>query len=143
MRAPLDGVVNRSDRNASVGVNTSVDSIREFNVLTSTYSAEYGRAAGAPINVVSKSGANQLHGTLFEYLRNNVFDANNFFTAPGERKSLRRNQFGGTLGGPLRKDRAFYFASYQRRARVPVRPEAGVLSRECTQINANKKREWG
>lgn len=109
----LDGVVNRSDRNASVGVNTSVDSIREFNVFTSTYSAEYGRTAGGQINVVSKSGTNRLHGTAFEYLRNNVFDANNFFTAPGEDKKLRRNQFGGTLGGRIVRDRTFYFGSYE------------------------------
>lgn len=123
----LDGVVNRSDRNASVGVNTSVDSIREFKVNTSTYSAEYGRTAGAQINVVSKSGTNEYHGTLFEYHRNDAFDANNFFTAPGEDKYLRRNQFGGTFGGPLPflnfgeggrafhsgKDRTFFFTSFE------------------------------
>ncbi len=109
----LDGVVNRSDRNASVGVNTSIDSIREFNVLTSTYSAEYGRTAGGQINVVSKSGTNQLHGTLFEYWRNDIFDANSFFAAPGESKKLRRHQYGGSVGGPLRKDRTFFFGSYE------------------------------
>jgi len=123
----LDGVVNRSDRNASVGVNTSVDSIREFKVETSTYSAEYGRTAGAQVNVVSKSGTNDLHGSAFDYLRNDIFDANNFFTAPGEDKKLRRNQFGFTFGGPLPffnfgeggptfhsgKDRTFFFVSYE------------------------------
>lgn len=123
----LDGVVNRSDRNGSVGVNTSVDSIREFKVETSTYSAEYGRNAGAQIIVVSKSGTNEFHGSLFDYLRNDIFDANNFFTAPGESKHLRRNQFGATLGGPLPffnfgeggpvfrsgRDRTFFFVSYE------------------------------
>jgi hypothetical protein len=109
----LDGVVNRSDRNASVGVNTSVDSIREFNVQTSTFSAEYGRTAGAQINVVSKSGTNRFRGTLFEFLRNDIFDANNFFTAPGEHKSLRRNQFGGSIGGPVLRERTFFFGSYE------------------------------
>lgn len=123
----LDGVVNRSDRNGSVGVNTSVDSIREFKVETSTYSAEYGRSAGGQINVVSKSGTNEFHGTLFEYLRNDIFDANNALAAPDEPKHLRRNQFGGTLGGPLPffhfgeggpafdsgRDRTFFFASYE------------------------------
>ena len=109
----LDGIVNRSDRNASSGVNAGVDAIREFNVQTSTYSAEYGRTAGAQINVVSKSGSNTLDGSVFEYLRNDAFDANNYFTQPGDDKSLRRHQFGGTLGGPIRRDQTFYFVSYE------------------------------
>ena len=123
----LDGVINKSDRNGSVGVNTSIESIREFKVETSSYSAEYGRGAGAQVNVVSKSGSNQFHGSVFDYLRNDAFDAKNFFTAPGEDKTLRRNQFGASLGGPLPffnfgeggpffnsgKDRTFFFASYE------------------------------
>ncbi len=109
----LDGVVNRSDRNASSGVNAGVDAIREFNVQTSTYSAEYGRTAGAQINVVSKSGTNKVDGSVFEYLRNDAFDANNFFTQPGDDKSLSRHQAGGTIGGPLHRDRTFYFGSYE------------------------------
>lgn len=130
----LDGINNRSDRNANIGVNTSVDSIREFKVETSTYSAEFGRTAGAQINVVSKSGTNRYSGSLFEYVRNNVFDAKNAlaFDVPGtptdeSEKVLRRNQFGGTFGGPLPffnfgeggpvfnsgKDRTFFFVSYE------------------------------
>ena len=109
----LDGVVNRSDRNAGSGVNAGVDAIREFNVQTSTYSAEYGRTAGAQINVVSKSGTNSVDGSMFEYLRHDAFDANNFFTQPGDDKSLRRHQAGGTIGGPIRRDRTFYFGSYE------------------------------
>jgi hypothetical protein len=122
----LDGVVNRADRNGAVGVNTSIESIREFSVSTSTYSAEQGRTAGAQINVVSKSGTNEFHGSLFEYLRNNAFDARNFFQPPGEDKTLRRHQFGGSLGGPLTlpekifgparyegRDRTFFFFSYE------------------------------
>lgn len=123
----LDGVVNKSDRNGSVGVNTSVDSIREFKVETSTYTAEFGRSAGAQVNVVSKSGTNNFRGSLFNYLRNDAFDARNFFTAADEDKTLRRNQFGGTLGGPLPffnfgqggpvitngRDRTFFFISFE------------------------------
>src|SRR6266545_769237 len=122
----LDGVVNRADRNGGVGVNTSVESIREFSVSTSTYSAEYGRTAGAQVNVVSKSGTNQFHGSLFDYLRNDVFDARNFFQPAGEDKTLKRNQFGGSLGGPVTlpeklfgparyngRDRTFFFFSYE------------------------------
>ena len=123
----LDGVVNKSDRNGSVGVNTSIDSIQEFKVETSTYTAEYGRSAGVQVNVVSKSGTNKFHGSLFDYLRNDVFDARNYFTAPDEDKTLRRNQFGASIGGPLPffnfgeggpaltkgKDRTFFFVSYE------------------------------
>lgn len=123
----LDGVVNKSDRNGSVGVNTSIESIREFKVETSTYTAEFGRSAGAQVNVVSKSGSNKFSGTLFDYLRNDAFDAKNFFTQPGDNKTLRRNQFGGSLGGPMPFfnfgeggstftngiDRTFFFVSYE------------------------------
>ncbi len=121
----LDGSTNRSDRNASVGVNTSVDSIREFKVQTPSYSAEFGRTAGAQINVVSKSGSNHFHGSFFDYFRNDIFDAQNPFTESGADKKLRRNQFGGTLGGPfpflsfgegpptLGRDRSFFFISYE------------------------------
>ncbi len=123
----LDGVVNKSDRNGGVGVNTSIDSIQEFKVETSTYTAEYGRSAGVQVNVVSKSGTNKFHGSLFDYVRNNFFDANNYFTAPDADKTLRRNQFGVSLGGPLPffnfgeggptftkgKDRTFFFVSYE------------------------------
>ena len=148
----LDGVVNKSDRNGSVGVNTSIDSIREFKVETSTYTAEYGRSAGAQINVVSKSGGNKFHGGVFDYLRNDIFDANNFFTAPGESKSLLRNQFGGTLGGPMpffnfgeggptfTTNRTFFFVSYegtrQRRSesRVTTAPRANWLQGDFSDI---------
>jgi len=109
----LDGVVNRADRSAGTGVTASVDSIREFNVQTSSYSAEFGRTAGAQVNVVSKSGTNRLSGTLFEYGRDDMFDANNYFAAPGVEKTLSRHQFGGSVGGPVRTDRTFYFASYE------------------------------
>ena len=106
----LDGVANRSDRNGSVGVNTSLDSIREFNVSTSSFPAEFGKFAGAQITVVSKSGTNQLHGSLFEYVRSNLIDAQNYWS--GE-SALRRQQFGGTLGGKIIKDKVFFFGSYE------------------------------
>ncbi len=88
-----------------------VDALREFQVLTSSYSAEYGQGGGAIFNAVTKSGTNELHGTAFEFLRNNVLDARNFFNA--EKLPFQRNQFGGSLGGPLRKDSTFLFGSYE------------------------------
>ncbi|MBV8819884.1 MAG: TonB-dependent receptor plug domain-containing protein, partial [Acidobacteriaceae bacterium] len=89
-----------------------VDAIREFNVLTNTYSAEYGKRAGAQVTVVTQSGTNAVHGTLFEFLRNSDLDARNFFDQ-GSVPPFRRNQFGGALGGPIRKDRFFVFGNYE------------------------------
>lgn len=108
----LDGIVNRQDRSAGPGVNVSIDAIQEFNVQTSSYSAEYGRSAGAQVSVVSKSGTNRLHGSAYEYLRDDVFDADSTFSG-GEGKDLRRHQFGGALGAPLKKDKSFVFLSYE------------------------------
>ncbi len=89
-----------------------IDAIREFNVLSDTYDAEYGKRAGAQVQVVTQSGTNQLHGTLFEFLRNSDLDARNFFDL-GFVPPFRRNQFGGALGGPLKKDRLFLFGNYE------------------------------
>jgi len=93
----------------------SIDAIQEFKVETANYSAEYGRSAGGVVSVVLKSGTNQFHGDAFEFLRNNALDANNFFANRDNLPSptLRRNQFGGVLGGPIIKNRLFFFASYQ------------------------------
>ena len=92
-----------------------IDAVREYNVVSDTYGAEYGQRAGAQVSVVTQSGSNQLHGTLFEFLRNSDLDARNFFDYPrGERiPPLRRNQFGGALGGPIRKDKTFIFGNYE------------------------------
>jgi hypothetical protein len=89
-----------------------VDAVREFNVLTSAYPAEYGKRAGAQVIVVTQSGSNAPHGSVFEFLRNSALDARNFFdqaSAP----PFRRNQFGGALGGPLKKDKLFLFGNYE------------------------------
>src|SRR5690349_10138744 len=105
----LDGIDNNTVSNAgSIGRNgiavvPSVDAVQEFKVKTSTFSAEFGHAAGAVVNATIKSGTNQLHGTLFEFLRNDKLDANNFFTnAAGQpRPPFRQNQFGFAVGGPV------------------------------------------
>src|SRR2546430_5354643 len=90
-----------------------VEAVREFNVLTDTYSAEYGKRAGGQINIVTASGTNQLHGSAFEYLRNSAFDARNFFDQTIGTPPFKRNQFGGSLGGPLKKDKMFLFGTYE------------------------------
>src|SRR3989454_2268602 len=87
------------------------DALQEFSVQTSNYGAEYGQNAGGVVNIVTKSGSNNIHGDLFEFNRNAIFNARNFFSA--QRDALKRNQYGGTIGGPIIKDRTFFFAAYQ------------------------------
>jgi hypothetical protein len=89
-----------------------IDAVREFNVLTGTYSAEYGKRAGAQVTVITQSGTNQFHGSVFEFLRNSALDARNFFDQ-GSIAPFRRNQFGASGGGPLKKDRVFVFGNYE------------------------------
>jgi hypothetical protein len=89
-----------------------IDAIREFNLLTDTYSAEYGKRAGGQVSIVTKSGTNALHGSVFEFLRNSALDARNFFDQ-NLVPPFRRNQFGGSLGGPLKKDKLFLFGNYE------------------------------
>jgi Carboxypeptidase regulatory-like domain len=90
-----------------------VDAVREFNLLEHSYGAEYGKRAGGHVSIVTSSGTNQLHGSLFEYLRNSALDARNFFDDTIGAPPFKRNQFGGSLGGPLRKDKAFLFGNYE------------------------------
>ena len=90
-----------------------VEAVREYNVLEHTYGAEYGKRAGGQISIVTSSGTNQWHGTLFEYLRNSALDARNFFDQTIGAPPFKRNQFGGALGGPLKKDKMFLFGNYE------------------------------
>jgi hypothetical protein len=90
-----------------------IDAVREFNVLSDTYSAEYGKHGGAQVSVVTQSGSNQLHGALFEFLRNNKLDARNFFDATIGAPPFKRNQFGASLGGPIKRDKMFLFGNWE------------------------------
>jgi hypothetical protein len=138
----LDGVDNNDPYINQYVALPSVDAIQEFKVQSSDYSAEYGRGGGAQINVVLKSGTNAFHGTLFEYFRNRSMDAKNYFDFPdctatsipgecGDIPALQRNQFGGTLGGPVVKDKTFFFISYEGlRLRQAETREATVPSQE-------------
>jgi hypothetical protein len=110
----LDGVYNLDPKLNTFGVRPSVDAIREFEMLTSTYDASFGRNPGAQINVVLNSGTNDVHGSLFEFHRNAALDARNFFAPAGEAKpKYIRNQFGGAIGGPIVRTRTFFFADYE------------------------------
>ncbi len=136
----LEGVDNNDQYINQYVALPSIDAIQEFKVQSGNYSAEYGRSGGAQINVVVKSGANKFHGSLFEYFRNRNLDAKNFFDlpdcAPGsipgtcaDIPRFDRNQFGGTMGGPLRRDKTFFFVSYEGlRLRQATTREATVPS---------------
>lgn len=102
---------NGSERGARL--TGSLDTVSEFKVQSGDYSAEYGRASGAYINIVTKSGTNNFHGTLFEFVRNDTFDARNFFQRPGTPAPIRFNNFGGNLGGPVIRNKMFFFANYE------------------------------
>src|SRR2546422_421080 len=109
-------------------INTiSVEAIQEFKATGSAFSAEYGRATGGVLNVTTKSGTNQLHGTLFEFFRNDKLDANSFFSnkAGLARPPLRWNQFGANLGGPIRRDKLFFFFNYEGAQASQNSPQTG------------------
>lgn len=107
----VDGTrtVNRID--GGFALKLPVDSIEEFKILTHTAPAEYGGTSGGNTTVVTRSGGNDVHGSVYEFLRNDVFDARNYFSV--EKEALKQNQFGGTIGGPVVKDRLFFFAYYE------------------------------
>jgi hypothetical protein len=110
----LDGVYNVDPKLNTFSVKPPVDGVQEFEVLTSTYDAAFGRNAGAQVNVVTKSGTNQLHGTAYEFHRNAYTDARNFFV-PADQPDPKyiRNQFGFSLGGAIKRDRTFFFGDYE------------------------------
>jgi hypothetical protein len=105
----VDGMDNNERVIATIGVRPSIDSIQEVRVVTNTFSADTGRAAGAVVNVITKSGTNNFHGTLYEFFRNDALNAYSYqFGAHARKPELRQNQFGGSLGGPIFKNKAFF-----------------------------------
>ena len=107
----IDGMDDNERFIGTIIVKPSVDALQEMKVQTNLYSAEFGRTAGGVINFVTKSGTNDYHGSLFEFFRNQNLDARNFFA--GSKPAYHQNQFGGSNGGPIKKDRVFYFADYE------------------------------
>jgi Carboxypeptidase regulatory-like domain len=108
----LNGILVQETGFSGAGAIPNLDSIAEFRILTNNFDAEYGNYSGGQINVVTKSGTNDWHGNVFEFLRNTSFDAANYFDQ-GKRGSYHQNQFGGTFGGPVIRDKIFFFADYQ------------------------------
>lgn len=109
----IDGMDNNERFIGSVGVRPSIDAIQEVRVLTNLYTAEISRTGGGVVDLITKSGTNHFHGTLYEFFRNDKLDARDYFSRLGPKPELRQNQFGGSVGGPIVRDKAFFFFDYE------------------------------
>ena len=121
----LDGNDNNQLDEGGIGIFSSIDDIQEFKVLTYNYSAEYGERAGPTVLVTTKSGTNQWHGSLFEFFRNTKLDARSYFA--NEKEKFNLNQFGGSFGGPIKKDKTFFFLDYQAKMQRRGVPFTGFV----------------
>ena len=126
----LDGGLNNNLLSNGVVANPNPDAVAEFRVLESNYNAEYGRNAGGIVSVVTRSGTNSFHGTAFDYVRNNDFNANSFFNNEQGLPVpiLKRNQFGGTVGGPIVKNKLFFFFSYEGQRQTSLNDSPGKVT---------------
>src|SRR5438876_6243635 len=116
-------------------VEPSPDSIEEFRVISNSFDAEYGRNSGAVVNVVTKSGTTNVHGGFYEFFRNDVLNTHPFSFTPAPKPAFKQNQFGGTLGGPIKKDKTFFFASYEGRRIVQAIVSQPVTVPTDAQLN--------
>ncbi len=134
----FDGIDNNERLTLSIVLRPSVEAVREFKIQTSLFAADQGRNSGATVNIVTKSGTNQYHGSAYNFLRNDATDARNFFLA--RKPTLRQNQFGGSLGGAIIKDKLFFFGNYegyrrrQERAFVNTVPTAAMRAGDFSAI---------
>ena len=110
----LDGSYNNTFKQGGGNKTPNPDAIQEFRLITSNFDAEFGRSPGAVANVITRSGTAHFHGSAYDYLRNEILNARNYFQAPGPQQPLKQNQFGGTLGGPVLRDKLFFFGSYEQ-----------------------------
>jgi hypothetical protein len=109
----VDGVDDNERVIGTIGVKPNVEGIQEITIQTNSYAAEVGRTAGGVINIVTRSGTNHFHGSVYEYFRNDIFDGRNFFQNTGSKPELRQNQYGGSIGGPIFHDRTFFYFDYE------------------------------
>jgi hypothetical protein len=110
----VDGVSVTDEAFNNLVLSPSVDDVQEVNINQTSYDAEFGGKSGGIINVITKSGTNSFHGSVFEFIRNDIFDAENFFVKPTQSKPpFKQNQFGGSIGGPIQRDKTFFFADYE------------------------------
>jgi hypothetical protein len=120
----VDGADNINTATGSQRSTPPQEAVAEFRVVNSSFGAEYGRALGGIVNIVTKSGTNDFHGSVYDYLQNDATDSRSILQPVGTSKTLRQNQYGGTIGGPIKKDKTFIFANYegQRRGEAPTFP---------------------
>jgi len=137
----LDGTDNNELTGGGIGILSSIDSIQEFKVLTYNYSAEYGTRAGPTVLVTSKSGTNDFHGSLFEFLRNTDLDAKSFFATSTEKFNL--NQFGGGIGGPIRKNKTFFFVDGEQKYQRHALTYAGLVPTAAMRQGDFSSDPWG
>jgi hypothetical protein len=109
----VDGIDDNERIIGAIGVRPVVEGIQEITVQTNNYTAEVGRTAGGVVSIVTRAGTNQFHGSVYEFFRNDIFDARNVLQTSGKKPELRQNQFGGSIGGPIFKDRTFFFGDYE------------------------------
>lgn len=109
----VDGIDNNEGSVGTIGIRPSVDLIGEVHVFTGNYPAEAGKTAGAIVNVITRGGTNRVHGSAFEFFRNQATDARNFFARTGPKPALHQNQFGGSIGGPIQRNKTFFFGGYE------------------------------
>src|SRR5437660_1921787 len=121
----FDGVDNNELTAGGISILPSIDAIQEFKVLSYNYSAEFGTRAGPTVLITTKSGSNQLHGSVFEFFRNTSLDARSYFATKREQFNL--NQFGGSLGGALEKDKTFFFVDYEAKRQLHGQPFIGLI----------------
>lgn len=138
----IDGADNMSTASGIQKTTPSQDAVQEFRVINSSYSTEFGRAVGGIVNIITKSGTNGLHGSVYEYFRNDAMDANSLLAGQGFNK-LRQNQFGATLGGPIVKDRTFFFANYEGQRHVESPFYNSTVLNNLTAINDVKVNVFG
>ncbi|HKV25847.1 MAG TPA: TonB-dependent receptor [Candidatus Acidoferrum sp.] len=134
----VDGADTVNTATGSQRATPSQEAVSEFRVVNNSFGSEYGRALGGIVNIVTKSGNNDLHGSLYDYLQNNATDARSLLQPAPQANALRQNQFGGTLGGPIKKDKTFFFMNYegQRRGESPTYPSS--LLGDLALINSAK-----
>lgn len=109
----IDGIDDNERVIGTIGVKPNVEGIQEITVQTNSYAPEAGRTAGGVVNLVTRAGTNKFHGTVYEFFRNDLFDARNVFQTTGRKPELRQNQYGGSIGGPIFRDRTFFYGDYE------------------------------
>ncbi|MDR3726370.1 MAG: TonB-dependent receptor [Terracidiphilus sp.] len=132
----VDGLDNNEREQGFAGIRPSLDAISEVRVLTNNYAAEVGRTAGAVVNIITKAGTNGYHGSAYEYFRNDIFDAKDFFTSAGSKTpEYRQNVFGGTLGGPIRKNKTFFFGDVEANRTIQGMVSTSTVPTAAEELN--------